>query len=69
MTESEIDYLFLTKDVVRIQAETHPNNNASQRVLEKSVFTKDCNIRRGTQRDKQCGAYFAKNGWRREFCP
>jgi ribosomal-protein-alanine N-acetyltransferase len=51
-----VDYLFLTKDIVRIQAETHPDNIASQRVLEKSGFTKEGLIRksffsRGTYRD------------------
>ena len=35
-----VDYLFLTKDVVRIQAETHPQNEASSRVLEKAGFSK-----------------------------
>jgi RimJ/RimL family protein N-acetyltransferase len=51
-----VDYLFLTKDTVRIQAETHPDNIASQRVLEKSGFTKEGLIRksffsRGIYRD------------------
>ncbi len=36
-----VDYLFLSKDVVRIQAETNPENPASQRVLEKAGFTKE----------------------------
>lgn len=51
-----IDYLFLTKDVVRIQAETHPDNIASHRVLLKSGFTKEGTLRksffsRGVYRD------------------
>jgi RimJ/RimL family protein N-acetyltransferase len=51
-----VDYLFLTRDIVRIQAETHPDNIASQRVLEKAGFTKEGNIRksffcRGVYRD------------------
>jgi ribosomal-protein-alanine N-acetyltransferase len=51
-----VDYLFLTKDIVRIQAETHPDNTASQSVLEKAGFTKEGNIRksffsRGVYRD------------------
>jgi ribosomal-protein-alanine N-acetyltransferase len=51
-----VDYLFLTKDIVRIQAETHPDNVASQRVLEKSGFSKEGQIRksffaRGVYRD------------------
>ena len=36
-----VDYIFLHKDVVRIQAETHPDNPASQRVLEKAGFQKE----------------------------
>jgi RimJ/RimL family protein N-acetyltransferase len=36
-----VDYVFLHKDVVRIQAETHPDNFASQRVLEKAGFQKE----------------------------
>ena len=51
-----IDYLFLAKNLVRIQAETHPENIASQKVLEKAGFTKEGNIRksffsRGVYRD------------------
>jgi RimJ/RimL family protein N-acetyltransferase len=34
------------KDIVRIQAETHPDNLGSQRVLEKVGFTKEGLIRR-----------------------
>jgi RimJ/RimL family protein N-acetyltransferase len=30
-----VDYLFLSKEIVRIQAETHPENVASHKVLEK----------------------------------
>ncbi len=41
-----VDYLFLTKDTVRIQAETHPENILSQKVLEKAGFTKEGNIRK-----------------------
>ncbi len=36
-----VDYLFLTRDIVRIQAETNPQNLASQKVLEKAGFTKE----------------------------
>lgn len=54
--EIMVDYLFLHKDIVRIQAETHPNNIASQRILEKAGFQKEGTIRksffsRGTYRD------------------
>ena len=51
-----VDYLFLNHDIVRIQAETHPDNVGSQRVLEKAGFTKEGLIRksffsRGVYRD------------------
>ena len=35
-----VDYLFLSKGIIRIQAETLAKNLASQRVLEKAGFTK-----------------------------
>lgn len=50
-----VDYLFLKKDIVRIQAETHPDNLASQRVLEKAGFVKE-GIRRR--------AFFSRGVWR-----
>jgi RimJ/RimL family protein N-acetyltransferase len=34
-----VDYLFLSKNIVRVQAECNPENKASIRVLEKSGFT------------------------------
>jgi ribosomal-protein-alanine N-acetyltransferase len=40
-----VDYLFLTKDVPRVQAVTSVENKASQRVLEKSGFKKEGTIR------------------------
>ena len=51
-----VDYLFLNHDVVRIQAETHPDNAGSQQVLQKAGFTKEGLIRksffsRGVYRD------------------
>lgn len=36
-----VDYLFLSKDMVRIQAETLLKNLASQKVLEKAGFKKE----------------------------
>lgn len=41
-----VDYLFLSKDTVRIQAKTNPKNVASQRVLEKAGFQKEGIIRK-----------------------
>lgn len=51
-----VDYIFLHKDTVRVQAETHPDNVASQRVLEKAGFRFEGRIRksffsRGVYRD------------------
>ena len=50
-----VDYLFLTKNIVRIQAETHPQNVASQRVLEKAGFKKEGIIRK---------SFFSRGVWR-----
>jgi RimJ/RimL family protein N-acetyltransferase len=41
-----VDYLFLTKYVVRIQASTDAENNASQRALERVGFTKEAIMRK-----------------------
>jgi RimJ/RimL family protein N-acetyltransferase len=41
-----VDYVFLSKIAVRIEAETNPENRASQRVLEKAGFTKEGVIRK-----------------------
>jgi [ribosomal protein S5]-alanine N-acetyltransferase len=51
-----VDYLFLSREIVRIQAEMHPDNVASRRVLEKSGFMMEGLIRksffsRGRYRD------------------
>jgi len=35
-----VDYLFLAKDILHVQAETLVENLASQRVLEKAAFNK-----------------------------
>ncbi len=37
--ELMVDYLFLSKNIVRVQAESNPENKASIRVLEKAGFT------------------------------
>jgi len=49
------DYLFLTKNIVRIQAGTHPENIASQRVLEKAGFKKEGILRK---------SFFSRGIWR-----
>jgi RimJ/RimL family protein N-acetyltransferase len=41
-----VDYLFLSRDIVRIQAGTDVRNKASQKVLEKAGFKKEGTIRR-----------------------
>jgi ribosomal-protein-alanine N-acetyltransferase len=41
-----VDYLFLSKDIARIQATTHTKNVASQRVLEKVGFKKEGTLRK-----------------------
>jgi len=41
-----VDYLFLSKELVRVQAITGVDNFASHRVLEKAGFTKEGIIRR-----------------------
>ena len=42
-----VDYLFMSKDIVRIQAGTDPENVASQKVLEKAGFQREGRIRKG----------------------
>jgi len=41
-----VDYLFLSKDIRRIQAQTDPRNIASQKVLEKVGFKKEGTLRK-----------------------
>jgi len=41
-----VDYLFLSKDVARIQAFTDVRNKASQRVLEKAGFKREGTLRK-----------------------
>ena len=50
-----VDYVFLHKDVPRIQAETHPDNVSSQRVLEKAGFKKEGILR---------ARFFSRGVWR-----
>ncbi|MCJ7470893.1 GNAT family N-acetyltransferase [Candidatus Bathyarchaeota archaeon] len=42
-----VDYLFMSKDIVRIQATTYLENVASQKVLEKAGFQREGRIRKG----------------------
>lgn len=41
-----VDHLFLSKNIVRIQAETNPRHIASQKVLEKASFKREGSIRK-----------------------
>jgi ribosomal-protein-alanine N-acetyltransferase len=41
-----VDYLFMSKDIVRIQAGTFPENVASQKVLEKAGFQREGRMRK-----------------------
>ena len=41
-----VDYLFLSKDVMRIQVQTDPRNVASQKVIEKIGFKKEGTLRK-----------------------
>ena len=41
-----VDYLFLSKDTIRIQAGTHVENMASQKVLERTGFKREGLMRR-----------------------
>jgi RimJ/RimL family protein N-acetyltransferase len=50
-----VDYLFLSKDIPRIQAHTDARNAAAQKVLEKAGFKKE-----GTFRKE----YFVNGEWR-----
>ena len=42
-----VDYLFMAKNIVRIQAGTDPENTPSQKVLEKAGFHREGTIRKG----------------------
>ena len=50
-----VDYLFLSKNLVRIQAKTHLENKAFQRVLEKTGFKREGTVRK---------AMFIRGEWR-----
>jgi RimJ/RimL family protein N-acetyltransferase len=55
-TKITVDYLFLSKNVVRIQAHTDVRNLGSQKVLEKAGFQREgivrkCLFTRGERRD------------------
>ncbi len=53
-----LDYLFLSKDIVRIQAHTDVRNMASQKVLQNVGFKKEGTIRKSV---------FARGEWRDRY--
>lgn len=53
-----VDYLFLTRQTVRMQATTDLRNKASRRVLEKNGFAREGTIRK---------AGFVRGQWRDEY--
>jgi RimJ/RimL family protein N-acetyltransferase len=50
-----VDYLFLSKDIVRIQAKADPENIASWKALEKAGFKKEGVLRK---------TFFCRGKWR-----
>ena len=57
-TQLMVDYLFLSKEIARVQAIVDVRNKASQKVLEKAGFQRE-----GTVRD----GYFNRGEWRSEY--
>jgi RimJ/RimL family protein N-acetyltransferase len=53
-----VDYLFLSKDIVRVQAHTDVRNVGSQKVLEKAGFSKEGALRKSS---------FIRGEWRDNF--
>jgi RimJ/RimL family protein N-acetyltransferase len=54
-TQLMVDYLFLSKDTMRIQAQTDPRNVASHKVLEQVGFKKEGTLRK---------SFFMRGEWR-----
>jgi RimJ/RimL family protein N-acetyltransferase len=50
-----VDYIFLSKDTVRVQAHTDARNEASQKALEKAGFKREGIVRKG---------FFIRGEWR-----
>jgi RimJ/RimL family protein N-acetyltransferase len=62
-----VDYLFLSKDVVRIQAHTDVRNVASQKVLEKVGFKKEGTLRKSRFVRGEWGDWFLYSILREEW--
>ena len=50
-----VDYLFLSKDIIRIQAKVDPENLASWKALEKTGFTREGILRK---------TFYCRGEWR-----
>jgi len=50
-----VDYLFLSKNIVRIQAKADPENTASWKALEKAGFTREGTLRK---------TFYCRGEWR-----
>ncbi len=53
-----VDYLFMSKDIARVQAITHKENIASQKVLERAGFKKEGTLR---------SSLFVRGKWTDEY--
>jgi len=53
-----VDYLFLSKDIMRIQVQTDQRNAASQKVMEKAGFRKEGTLRRN---------FFVRGEWTDDY--
>jgi len=53
-----VDYLFLSKEIARVQAHTDVRNAGSQKVLEKAGFSKEGALRKSS---------FIRGEWRDNF--
>jgi len=53
-----VDYVFLSKDIVRIQAKADPENIASWKALEKAGFTREGILRK---------SFYCRGTWRDDF--
>jgi RimJ/RimL family protein N-acetyltransferase len=62
-----IDHLFLTKDIVRIQAITNVDNTPSQKVLEKAGFKREGTLRKVSHIGEEWGDAYVYSVLREEW--
>jgi RimJ/RimL family protein N-acetyltransferase len=65
--EIMVDYLFLSRDIVRIQAHTDVRNVASRKVLEKAGFKKEGTLRKSRFSRGEYGDWFIYSILREEW--